>query len=98
MKLEKALHIIDLFVQHGWDIEFDINDQYIDNDNTKASPRYTYTPYIYLPDPSHKETDYDYIDEYEDEYKKSYNSLASMYIDIASKLEKRVLGNNDKKE
>jgi len=36
--------------------------------------------------------------DYVKEYKKSYTSLASMYIDIASKLEKRVLGNNDKKE
>lgn len=92
MKLEKALHIIDIFIQHGWDIEFDIVDQAIFNGDTKASPRYTYTSYIYLPDHSHMETDY------VKEYKKTYDSLASMYIDIASKLEKRVLGNNDKKE
>jgi len=38
MKLEKALHIIDIFIQHGWEIEFDIDDEYIDFDNTKACP------------------------------------------------------------
>jgi len=92
MKLEEALHIIDIFVQHGWDIDFDIVDQSIFNEDIEASPRYTYTSYIYSPDPSHIETDY------VEEYKKSYNSLASMYIDVASKLEKRVLGDKDKKE
>lgn len=92
MKLEKALHIIDIFIQHGWEIEFDIDDQYIDNDNTKASPKYTYTSYIYPPDPSYMETNYI------DEYKKTYDSLASMYIDIASKLDKKVLGDKDKKD
>lgn len=92
MKLEQALHIIDLFVQHGWDIDFDIVDQSILNGDIKASPRYTYTSYIYFPDPSHMETNYI------DEYKKTYDSLAPMYIDVAAKLEKRVLGDNDKKE
>jgi len=92
MKLEKALHIIDIFIQHGWDIDFDVVDQYIENEDIKPSPRYIYTSYIYSPDPSHIETDYI------EEYKESYTSLASMYIDVASKLEKRVLGDNDKKE
>lgn len=47
MKLEQALHIIDLFVQRGWDIAFDIVDQSIFNGDIESSPRYTYTSYIY---------------------------------------------------